>query len=137
MNQRKPLSRGFYPIGLLVMPLVGVAFASIDILFMNRPPRVFLLAALGVVPLHLVQLFLDHRHTETWYRPMTSPPYHLTQKQLLAMQWPSLLVFLPMPSIGVIPVAAVFIGCLVLYYPWQRSLYLRSRHDFGSHAQNA
>ncbi len=68
---------------------------------------------------------------------MTSPPYRLTWRQLLWMRWPSLLVLVLMPFLGAAPVGSMFIGCLVLHYPWQRSLYDRSQREFGPRAHDA
>ena len=137
MIDRKPLLRAFHPTGLLAVPLLGFAAASLDVLLTGRPPRTYALAAMAVVPLHLLQLFLDHRHSETWYRFMTSPPCRLTPRQVLGLRWPVLLNFALMPFLWGIPVASVLLGCLALHYPWQRSLYDRSRAEFGPAAGSA
>lgn len=134
MSERRPFSRGFHPTGVLVMALIGVAVGVVDIFVFGRPLQSYALAAAIVVPLHLLQLWLDHRHTEAWYQLMTTPPYRPTFQQNFRLRWPAILCLPAMIAIGAVPVAAVFGACLGLYYPWQRAMYQRSHREFGGHA---
>jgi hypothetical protein len=132
MSERKPLSVGFHPIGLLVLALLSSLLGILHVTFLHGSWRAYGLATLWVVPWHLVQLSLDYRHTDTWYRCFTAPPYRLTPRQLMALRWPAMVAALPAPFIGIFPVGVVWIWCLALYFPWQRALYVRSHREFGS-----
>ena len=131
MNERRPLSRGFHPTGVLAMAAFGILAALLDIFVFDRPLRTYMIAAAIVVPLHLVQLWLDHRHSEAWYQLMTSPPYKPTFHENFRLRWPIMLCLPAMLIVGAVPIAAIFGACLALYYPWQRAMYDRSLREFG------
>ena len=127
MEERKPISIGYHPYGLIFMPLLGLLFA-----FLGRAPeRDCLLAALWVVPWHLLQFLLDYRHSEKWYYAFTAPPYRPRPREAFALRWPALVALLPAFVLGVVAVGSVWIACLAFYYPWQSSLYYRSQREFG------
>ena len=53
MTERRPLSRGFPPAGVLAMAAFAILAALLDILVFDRPLRAYAIAAAIVVPLHL------------------------------------------------------------------------------------
>ena len=134
MIERRPLSRGFHPAGVLAMAAFAILAALLDTLVFDRPRRAYAIAAAIVVPLHLVQFWLDHCNTETWYRLMTAPPYKPTFHHHFRLRWPIMLCLPAMLVVGAVPIAAVFGACLALYYPWQRAMYDRSFREFGPRA---
>lgn len=132
MAERRPLSRGYHPLGLFVMAGGGIAAGLFDIFVNDRPLRFYAIAAALVVPCQLLQLWLDYRHTEQWYAVATTAPFEPTLEQRLRLRWPAMLSLVTIPFVGICAFAAAFFGALIFFYPWQRALYRRSYREFKS-----
>ena len=130
-TERRPISDSFHPNWLFVISAFFVLLGIVEVLA-GRPLRYYLWAAPWVLACHLFQLFRDYRASDRWYHVMTSPPYHYTKQQFYSQRWPLLLAFLAAPFIGLDTIGILLFALVPIYYFWQRSLYIRSRYEFGS-----
>ena len=134
MAERRPISPGYHPVGLLAAAGIGLAVGLFDI-FVNDPPlRVYAIAAALIIPLQLLQVWLDYRHTEQWYAALTTVPFEPALPERLRLVWPALLSFATIFFVGPYAFAAVSLATLVFSYPGQRALYRRSYREFKSPA---
>jgi hypothetical protein len=133
---RRPFSHKFHPNWIFAITAMSVCVGALDLGWSRDDPlRDYSHAMPWVFACQLVQLIRDYRASEWWYRLMTSPPYRWTPRQYLSKKWPSMLAFLAVPFFGFVTVGALYFSFTILFFPWQRSLYLRSIREFGPNAQ--
>ncbi|MFT4175914.1 MAG: hypothetical protein QM627_04600 [Luteolibacter sp.] len=130
MNERKPLSRSFHPAALFWISGISAMVSAIMIFNDKGILPVYLHVAGWIILWQIIQVYSDFRNSERWYRSMTTFPYRITLREFVKLRWPAMLAILPFCYAG-FPAAAVWLMCLIFYYPWQRSLYLRSYREFG------
>lgn len=84
----------------------------------------------------VLQLILDIRHVEEEYRFLTTAPYRCTNsRQLLRrlmLKWPTLLLFPLLFIFSSLKVGGLFLLFMIIFYPYQKSFYLRSQDEFKS-----
>ena len=134
METRKPFSIGYHHYGIIGISVVGVLIIWADIFFMRSSPSDYLVPAVVIGSITIVQVILDMHHAEEWYSMLTTAPYRCTSfRQFIRLRWPSFFLIAAMSIFDVVKVAGVFFTLLIFYYPYQKRLYLRSQNEFKDH----
>lgn len=83
-----------------------------------------------------VQIISDYRHAELWYQRMTTLPFGLSLGELLLLRWPTIVCFVFGYAMDGTLILGLILVSLLMFYPWQRRLYLRSQREFGLKQQS-
>ena len=137
MTNRKHMGVGYHHNGILVMSAIGVVLLYVDYQLVRTPGTEILISFICVGAIMLLQLIIDYRIYEKDYI------YHTTDQQgrsgindvkkRFKYKWPALLII---PLFGIFPllsIAGSFFLLMIMTYPLQRKMYLRSLKEFGSY----
>lgn len=132
MSQTRVLPLSFHPLGLVAISVVSCALVVWRFSEGDWSPTQFLVALIWVALWMTLQLILDYRRTESWLLKMTTPPFGLTPRELVEFRWPFMVCVLLGIPLGFTLVMGLTFAYLIIYYRWQRRLYVRSRREFDS-----
>ena len=141
MTKRVHMGIGYHHNGLLVLSGIGLAILAASYLHPEYDATVLTLTAVVVVLVMLVQLIFDYRSFETEYLFLTTD--RSDRKKFggiggrIKYKWPTLILI---PLFFIAPfftMAGAFLFSMIMWFPLQRKMYLRSYEEFGSNENSA
>ena len=137
MTNRRHMGVGYHHNGILAMSAIGLVLLYVDYRLVGTHGTEILISVICVGAIMLLQLIIDYRIYEKDYI------YHTTDQQgksgindikkRIKYKWPVLLII---PLFGIfqpLSIAGSFFLLMIMTYPLQRKMYLRSLKEFGSY----
>lgn len=130
--KRVPLPNAFHHFYLLFSPLLGCLFIWMDRELTHASMADYIIPAIVVFILMIIQLILDLNNFDEEYAIRTTRPSPgFTFKQTLRLKWPAIIIAILAIPLGFLKVLGLFFFCLIFSYSYQRRMYIRSHRELG------